>query len=190
MDKSLDEYCNLARRRLLEQKYKMFEEAALWADANRASDHEKHVLKTFCEMFSNQMHETIGNIDNNIEDPGVKQQLLVSVGTLISFSNSLGNLTRKSAFERMRQATRLAAARAARSVTPDTVRQRREKLRPFVEKVLAENPNYDATKVLKAIRGLAPVDRPAELWQVERTQRKADIEAIVEELQEPKSCPA
>jgi hypothetical protein len=97
---------------MISNKYKMLEDAVNRAETNNASDHEKQSLRGLSEIFSSQFHEHIEYIER-IDDLGDRQALFLSLDTLITFSNSLGNLSRKSPFAQMRVGIRTARARTA-----------------------------------------------------------------------------
>jgi hypothetical protein len=63
--------------------------------------------------------------------------------------------------------------------------KRRDRLRPHVQRVLAENPSYDPSQVRKALLRLPRSNQPKELWDVERTQQKKDIAEIMREPKAP-----
>lgn len=79
----------------------------------------------------------------------LRHSLLLSIGGLIGFSNSLGSLSRESAFGKMRTAVRMAKAREGSS---RSALDRRERMRPHVEKVLASDPALGVSTIAARLR--------------------------------------
>ena len=121
------------------------------------------------------MHETIENIEF-IEDMDVRHSILNSMGTVVSMSNSLGNLNRKSPFEARRVAHR---ASMGRSAVADIVRKRREEMTPFVRDACERHPNAGAAAIATILRRGLTFRRS---FQSARRTIENDVKAIMKNL--------
>lgn len=155
-------------------------EAEKLSRARDVTDKQKEavtVAKTMINIRAAEMLEHISTVEMSYQ----RLRLLASVQDMIVHvfliaSKGEGNRAIEKALAKGRNQTA-----KGRSVASSTKKKRRDLLRPHVLGVLASNPDCDAKAVINHLSRLPKADRPAELWEVERTQRKADVQAIIDE---------
>jgi hypothetical protein len=164
----------------------LFHEATKQAEAEGVSTEQKEVLEANRDLLHIRVSEMLDNIAE-LRSSYRRLRMLAGVRDIMVGAFRIGAKGEvNAAIERaLAEAARDQTA-PGRSIIAIRVQERRAKLRPHIQKVLAENPLYDAGQVLKALIRLPRSEQPKELWDTKRTQQRKDIEAIVRELKAPK----